>query len=81
MGLLAEAEGGTGSGIPTGKTKPLSGPAVQLSHFADMSMHRDAGCHPGFSSALSAIHTSLRSLGASVRGAADGEGPFEMSGL
>jgi len=81
MGLLAEAEGGTGSGIPTGKTKPLAGPAVQLSHFADMSMHRDAGCHPGFSSALSAIHTSLRSLGASVRGAADGEGPFEMSGL
>ena len=81
MGLLTEAEGGTGSGLPTGKTKPRAGPAVQLSHFADMSMHRDAGCHPGFSSALSAIHTSLRSLGASGRGAADGEGPFEMSGI
>mmetsp|Transcript_20684 Transcript_20684/g.52693 ORF Transcript_20684/g.52693 Transcript_20684/m.52693 type:complete len:484 (-) Transcript_20684:693-2144(-) len=39
-----------------------SAPAVRLTHFSDMSMHRHASCNPAFLSALSSIHGCLRSI-------------------
>lgn len=47
-------------GIASGQHIPP--PAVRLSHFADMSMHRNAGSNPKFMHALNAIHKALRSI-------------------
>ena len=51
---------GCDAGIDDDGSPPLGAPAVRLTHFADMSMHREAGCNPAFLSALTAIHAALR---------------------